>query len=151
MQIDEVVPVGSVEHPAWVKYHPHVASPRGQGNTIYVARDRLALDGIDLDLPGAGVFSDFDDRLQLTKQGSSRSCWRLPSWFAPDASRPALGFHSDPRRWRRAGDGVELRSVARGQEFVLDTRWYPEAVDWIRGLLEARRVLPEAEIPQEQT
>ena len=137
MQIDEVVPVGSGEHPAWAKYHPHIAGPRGPGNTLYVARDKLTLNGIDLGIPGAGVFNYFDDRLRLTKQGSNRSLWRLPSWFAPDASRPALGYHSDLSRWRRNGDGVDLRSAARGQEFVLDTGWYPEALDWVRGLLAA--------------
>ena len=45
MQVDEVVPVGSVEHPAWMEYHPHIASPRGRGNTVYTAREKLTLDG----------------------------------------------------------------------------------------------------------
>lgn len=139
MQIDEVIPVGSVEHPDWMKYHPHLAGTRGQGNTIYVARDNLSLSGVDLDVPGAGVFSHFDSRLQLTKPGSSRSLWRLPSWIAPTAARPALGFHSDGSRWQRSGDHVDLRSAARGQEFVLGAEWYPEAIDWVRDLLEAGR------------
>ncbi|MBM3462502.1 MAG: hypothetical protein FJX76_10410 [Armatimonadetes bacterium] len=30
-------------------------------------------------------------------------------------------------RWSSMEDRVELHSVARGQEFVLDTIWYPEA------------------------
>jgi len=137
MQIDEVVPVGSVEHPDWMQYHPHLAGPRGSGNSIYVARDKLALNGIDLELAGAGVFTHFDDRLQLTKPGSKRSLWRLPSWFAPDASRPALGYHTDPSRWRRHSDRVDLQSAARGQEFVLDTARYPEAIDWLRDLVKA--------------
>lgn len=137
MQIDEVVPVGSVEHPDWMQYHPHLAGPRGSGNSIYVARDKLALNGIDLELAGAGVFTHFDDRLQLTKPGSKRSLWQLPSWFAPDASRPALGYHTDPSRWRRHSDRVDLQSAARGQEFVLDTARYPEAIDWLRDLVKA--------------
>ena len=139
MQIDEVVPVvGNVEHPDWAKYHPHIAGSRGPGNTLYVARDKLTLNGVDLDLPGAGVFSHFDDRLQLTKPGSSRSLWRLPSWFAPDGSRPPLGYHSDLGRWRTDENHVDLQSAARGQEFVLDTQSYPEAFEWIHGLLQAR-------------
>lgn len=142
LQVDEVVPVGGVEHPAWMAYHPHIASPRGRGNTVYVARDKLVLDGIELDLPGAGVFDHYDDRLRLTKEGSNRSIWELPSWFAPDSSRPPLGYHSDPDRWRLDGDRVELQSAARGQEFVLDTNWYPEAFGWLRGLLEARQPPP---------
>lgn len=137
MQIDEIVPVGSVEHPAWMRYHPHVACPRGRDNTVYSAREKLTLGGIDLDFPGAGVFDRCDERLRLTKQGSNRSLWSLPAWFAPDASRPALGYHSDLTRWRRDGERVDLQSAARGQEFVLDTSWYPEAIHWVRGLLES--------------
>lgn len=137
MQIDEVIPVEGGEHPDWMKYHPHLTGTRGQGNTVYVARDTLSLGGVDLNLPGAGVFSHFDGRLQLTKPGSSRSLWRLPSWFAPTAARPPLGYHGDLSRWQRDGDHVYLRSAARGQEFVLDTQWYPESIDWVRGLLES--------------
>lgn len=120
MQIDEVVPVGSVEHPAWMKYYPHIASPSGRGNTVYTARDKLTLDGVDLDLPGTGVFDHYDDRLRLTMVGGSRSVWDLPRWFAPGGTRPALGFHDKPDRWSVDGDRVRLKSVARGQEFVLD-------------------------------
>lgn len=148
MQIEEVVPVHSVENRDWMLYHPHLTGSRGPGNTIYVARDKLALNGIDLGLPGSGVFSHYDERLRLTKQGSNRSLWRLPSWFAPDASRPPLGYHSDPSRWRRDGDHVDLHSAARGQEFVLDTEWYPEAVEWVRGLLGAGQI--PAENPKEE-
>lgn len=143
MQIDEVVPVGSVEHPAWMKYHPHIASPRGRGNTVYIARDKLTLNGIDLDLPGAGVFDHYNDRLRLTKPGGNRSTWELPSWFAPGSSRPPLGYHSDPGRWHLDGDRVDLQSAARGQEFVLDIEAYPEASDWIASLLEAGQTIAE--------
>lgn len=139
LQVDAVVPVGGVEHPTWMSYHPHIASPRGRGNTVYVARENVTLDGADLDLPGAGVFDCYDERLRLTKKGSSRSTWDLPSWFAPGGSRPALGYHSDPGRWHVDGDRVELQSAARGQEFVLDTTRYPESLDWVRNLLDARQ------------
>lgn len=137
MQIDHVIRVGSVEHPAWMAYHPHISSPRGRGNTVYVARKSLILDEIELDLPGAGVFSQYDDRLRLTKPGRSRSLWSLPAWFAPQTSRRALGYHSDTSRWQRDGDRVDLQTVGRGQEFVLDTRSYPEAIPWIADLLRA--------------
>ena len=141
MQVDEVVPVGSVEHPAWMKYHPHIASPRGRGNTVYTAREKLTLDGSELGFPGAGVFSHYNYRLRLTKTGSSRSVWDLPAWFAPGPSRPPLGFHDRPDRWQLDGERVHLKSVARGQEFVLDTSWYPEAPDWVRSLLEIRQTV----------
>ena len=136
MQIDEVVPVDGSAHPVWMAYHPHVASPRGRSNTIYVAREKLSLDGIDLGLPGAGHFTRYDDALRLTKEGSNRSLWNLPGWLAPDGSRPPLGYHADLRRWQPDGSRVDLQSAARGQEFVLDTTWYPEAIPWVAKLLQ---------------
>lgn len=140
MQIDEVIAVDGSEHPQWMGYHPHmVDDSRGSNNTVYVAREKLALDGTALELPGAGSFTHYDDRLRLTKPGSSRSTWALPTWFAPHASRPPLGYHGDEARWQMDGDQVQLRSAARGQEFVLDTAWYPEAISWVGKLLEAYR------------
>lgn len=138
MQIDAVFPAVAGALPAWMSYHPHIASPRGRNNTIYVAREQLSLDGFELDLPGAGHFTHYDDGLRLTKQGRNRSLWSLPSWLAPHGSRLPLGYHSDPSRWQPDGDRIDLQSAARGQEFVLDTTWYPEAIPWVAELLQAR-------------
>ena len=33
-------------------------------------------------------------------------------------------------------DHVTLKSASPGQEFVLDTKDYPEAMDWIKSLFE---------------
>jgi len=137
LQVDEVIPVGGGSHPSWMNYHPHMVSgTRGRNNTIYVARERLTLDGVSLDLPGAGTFSKFDEHLRLTKLGRNRSIWTLPAWFAPEPPRPPLGYHGDAERWRADGERVELRSAARGQEFVLDTASYPEAISWAADLLQ---------------
>ena len=140
LQIDEVISVGSATHPAWMEYHPHlVAGSRGPNNTLYVAREKMDFNGGSVDVPGAGVFSRFDDRLRLTKPGCNRSTWALPPWFAPEPPRPPLGYHGDPKRWQVDGDCVQLRSAARGQEFVLDTDHYPEALSWVANLLQAAR------------
>ncbi len=139
-QIAEVVPVASLSPEPWMRYHPHVAATDHRiSNTLYVSRETLAIDGITTDVPGAGAFRTYDDRLQLTKPGRSRSQWSLPRWFAPTPPRPPLGYHRDPKRWQHAGDQVELASVGRGQEFVLDTDWYPEARPWIHDLLQHSR------------
>ena len=133
MQIDHVLDVATraAKVPRWARYHPHVAGDEPMTkNTLYVARERLSLDGVDVGLPGAGVFARFDDRLVLTRPGASRSRWSLPSWFAP-RGRPPLGAHGDPTRWRLARDRVHLQSVARGQEFTLDLAHYPEATTWL--------------------
>jgi Nucleotide modification associated domain 3 len=46
-----------------------------------------------------------------------------------------LSYHGDKSRWARDGDAVLLRTVGRGQEFVLDCQEYPEAIQWLCHLL----------------
>jgi hypothetical protein len=38
-------------------------------------------------------------------------------------------------RWKLDGDTVLLRSMGRGQEFVLDCQNYPDAIQWLSQLL----------------
>jgi hypothetical protein len=81
------------------------------------------------------TFDRHDGRLVLTGHGASRSIWDLPTWFEPRDGRPALGYHQDPRRWTHSGGRDPVRSVARGQELVLDTTEYPESISWLRTIL----------------
>ena len=99
-------------------------------NTMYVAAERLSLPGA-MNLPGAGVFGRFSPELQLTAPDSSGpSTWLLPTWFNP-AGRPfALSYHSSTDAWTPDPAGVRLKTVGRGQEFVLDTHHYPESIAW---------------------
>jgi hypothetical protein len=136
MQVALIVDVATGSLPEWVRYHPHVAAPSGRtNNTLYFGGDRLELGGAPLGLPGAGVFRSYHDRLRLTKAGATRSVWNLPGWFEPNPGRKALGYHAEPSRWSRDGARVDLQTVGRGQEFVLDVAEYPEAVAWVRELL----------------
>ena len=49
--------------------------------------------------------------------------------------RPSpLSYHGRPNRWQLMDDSVQLQTVGRGQEFVLDTDHYPEALTWLRTL-----------------
>ena len=125
--------------PAWLKEHPHVrhsARLQGRRNAIYVATKRLQLGGASTDLPGGGVFKRWSEALKLTAEGGSRSVWRLPLWMAPEKGRKPLSYHGKPTRWELRPDHVRLNSVARGQEFVLDCRDYPEADSWAKDLIE---------------
>lgn len=122
-------------HP-WIATHPHVANPSHYTdvrNTLYIAprRSRLATNKD----PGAGRFVSYAKDLVLTGPGSLRSTWRLPAWFMPSADRPALSYHDHTDRWRCVDDRVELKSVAKGQEFVLQLNYYPEARRWLRSLV----------------
>jgi hypothetical protein len=137
LQVDEVVAVGEAQlraHP-WLAYHPHCHGSFGANNTIYTARPRLALGEEALALPGAGAVAAFHPARRLTAPGAMRrSEWRLPPWCFPRGGVTPLSYHQHVR-WSRAGDSVTLTSVPRGQEFVLDTAAYPEALAWARELL----------------
>ena len=73
---------------------------------------------------GTGTFdisgSAADSEKPSDANGAGVSNWRLPQWFYPDGSKPPLTYHPDRRRWRRDSEHAYLRSVGRGQEFVLD-------------------------------
>jgi len=121
--------------PAWAADHPHVVQPRRKNNTLYVAAKALTLGCVATGLAGGGVFPKYREELRLTAPGCGRSTWALPSWFDPRGGRPPLGAHRDRDRWSTVDGVLQLRSVARGQEFLLDLDRYPEAVDWLRSLL----------------
>lgn len=124
----------------WAADHPHFCSPTDPRNFVYVARNKLDLPGVDACLPGAGLFKHYAPHLRLTAPGASTSEWLLPAWFEPVGDRPPLTYHGDRDRWLRDADQVRLRSVARGQEFVLNVSDYPEASRWIAALFnEAKR------------
>ena len=137
LQIGDVFALGSAAqkatHPAWSHYHPHFYGRRGSNNVLYVASPTLVLGGVDLGVPGAGRWPEFRRQLQLTDaEAALRGTWRLPAWFDPARTSEPLSYHARPDRWQGLADGYRLISVARGQEFVFDTEFYPEAIDWLR-------------------
>ena len=122
----------------WARHHPHLfGGYRGDNNTVYAASTKLELGRDDQgEIPGWGVFPKFDPRLVLTDpNGAGVSNWRLPRWFYPDDNKPSLTYHPDRRRWHRDAGHAYLRSVGKGQEFVLDLARYPEAVEWLADLV----------------
>lgn len=144
LQIGDVIRIDDCEPGKfdWARYHPHFHRGIEANNTLYISRTFLTLPGISTHpLPGAGIFPFFAHPLRLSARTSaSPSIWELPTWFFPTGGRTPLTYHSDPSRWTRIGSIATLRSVARGQEFVLNCTEYPEAIVWIHELLEAHWV-----------
>lgn len=135
----DVERVGTQGIPSWLHDHPHVhhaAGLAGKQNTIYTASEVLSLDVPVSAAPSAGVFSRWTPALQLTAIGQTRSVWGMPTWMAPREDRPALSYHASLERWTYHGDELRLKSVAKGQEFVLDAAYYPGAATWARKLIE---------------
>lgn len=142
-EIHKVAKLNSGDLP-WARYHPHFRGDREPGNTLYVAADTLRLNGKRFDVPGAGIFPRFDERLILTDLSdenprSLTTLWRLPSAFYPDTGKPPLSYHRKPEQWLRLKDSeyCGLQSAYPGQEFVLDLDHYPEVLDWLESLLVA--------------
>jgi hypothetical protein len=139
LQIDQILSVESLDPRSvpWARYHPHFFGSRGRNNTIHLSKATLELPGLGAHAHrGAGVFSHFSTPLQLTVPDSSRPSWgRLPAWFRPGDERTPLSYHGNPDRWHQQGDSVVLRSMSRGQEFVLDCQEYAEAIDWLSTLI----------------
>ena len=140
LQVDEkyrVADIGPDDLP-WARHHPHIfGGYRSDRNTVYAASAKLDLcDDDQSEIAGWGVFPRLHQRLVLTDpNGAGVSNWRLPRWFFPDGNKPPLTYHPDPRRWSRDANHAYLRSVGRGQEFVLDLAHYTEAVDWLWDLV----------------
>ncbi len=125
--------------PRWLADHPHVAHAShfsGRGNTIYVAADHLDLEG-GHEIAAGGRLSRWSDRLRLSTEGGNRSIWSVPSWLEPRRGRAPLSYHDRADRWSRCGNRLYLRTVAKGQEFVLDCQDYAEAIPWARELIRA--------------
>lgn len=138
LQVDAVHRVDTLagDDLPWSASHPHRHRGDDPANTLYQAGERLVLPGTATQAGGAGLFPAFAEPLQLTDPDASRPTqWRLPAWFAPREGRRPLSYHSRQWRWREGGDYVALQAVARGQEFVLDTADYPEALTWVADLI----------------
>ena len=137
LQIAQICKVDDIRHDGkfgWATYHCQFGWPSDPSNTLYIAADRLDLNGTEM-AAGAGVFPKVHERLILTRKGQSMSNWRLPRFFYPDRGKIPLTYHRDLNRWERDHDHAYLRSVGRGQEFVMRCDQYPEAVDWLSELI----------------
>ena len=133
-QIGEIYDVNSCPESIrkWASYHPHFAEGRGINNAIFIASDKLSLpDLTQTDIAGAGLFSKYKAKRQLTDESAASPCdWELPECFWPEGKNSILTYHRDLSRWSRKNGKVHLNTVARGQEFILDCDDYPEAIEW---------------------
>lgn len=127
--------------PAWAREHPHVHhGDQYNGSIVYTAAKKLSIPGTTrADLPGFGRLQWHDD-LRLTAAGASPSVWQLPASMWPANSTPTLTYHQSATRWVRDGDAVRLRTVGRGQEFVMPST--KPVNQWLLGIIERGSQLP---------
>ncbi|PSB14078.1 hypothetical protein C7B76_17540 [filamentous cyanobacterium CCP2] len=131
--------------PNWMLGHPHCqSSKRNQLDSVYVSTATLEWNALcplapSGDRPGAGLFHQFRPELALTAPGYTRSYWQLPEWFHPQNRRSTLSYHANLSRWSLQTGSSLLKTVGRGQEFVLNCEDYPEAIGWLEDLLMLKR------------
>ncbi|MGZ8876000.1 MAG: Nmad3 family putative nucleotide modification protein [Halobacteriota archaeon] len=116
----------------WLRRHPHLHGINDINNTIYIGSQQLPPE-IDANVPGYGVFHEIKDTHILTDTSQkNRSVWKLPICFYPE-NKPPLSYHAKTNRWaiQQNSKWVTLNSVGRGQEFVLDTKYYPGVIEWL--------------------
>jgi Nucleotide modification associated domain 3 len=131
LAVSRVLKLLPTELEPWMQYHPHADSnlPR---NTLFVAADRLTIDGGE-HIRGAAAFPNLRRDLVLTVPGGPRSKWALPLFMYPEGRPSMLSYHSKSR-WSRESQKAIVHSVRRGQEFVLNVTDYPEASTWLLDL-----------------
>lgn len=136
--VEDVIPIYGNEknilkkYP-WLEYHPHLLSINDvQNNTIYIGSQTLPPE-INKNKSGYGVFRNIKEVQTLTDtRQRNRSVWKLPACFYPSEGKLALTYHPNKERWRIENrEWVILKSVAKGQEFILDTKYYPGFDEWL--------------------
>lgn len=138
LQIGEIRPVNKMQSfEAWMNGHPHLLGTTYNNlDTLYIASSNLIINGEETKYKGYGYFSKIFQEIVFTAEGETRSVWKLPKWIYPSQGKPALSYNEEAKRWNLQGESVILHSASRGQEFVLDTEYYPESIPWLLRLLE---------------
>jgi hypothetical protein len=140
LQIEEIVKLNkdtSCKY-GWANYHPHFNRKYERNDTLYISTKYIKLSGVTTSkLSGAGTFLNFSGQLALSAAGAILpSQWELPEWCFPRGGAIPLTYHSNVSRWKKSKNGTRLSSVARGQEFILDTEDFPEGIEWVKHLLQ---------------
>ena len=120
LQVGEIIRGSAVKQFPW---HPHAAFDNFN-NTMYVASDRLIMDGNDTGLKGAGTLQYSED-VVLTMSGMPKSRWKLPDFFRD----VTISYHTK-ESFKPEG---YFQSAAIGQEFVVLES--DEVTDWARKII----------------
>ncbi|PGH59265.1 hypothetical protein CRT60_01130 [Azospirillum palustre] len=150
LQVGRVHQAPFPDLPAWGRYHPHAGADPGvwdeDNNWIFEAADRLSLEGLDADLPGAGIFPRFRPDLRLTRPGALRvDDWRLPSSFG-SLMQAGRWTCVGQRNWQEDDPGwMRFSTAGQWQEGVWDPLHAPGTLEWLAGLFRESSVSLESD------
>lgn len=138
LQVEDILQIEATKTTTndWTRYHCHYNHVTAVNNVLYKATPKISINNQTYNIPGAGTFRSLSKNLQLTQPDSTRvTNWQLPSWCYPRSNTVPFSYHSNLKRWQKSNDGTYLSAAARGQEFVMDSKLYPESIDWAKQLL----------------
>ena len=122
LEVEEIVPLDGADDATLERFralrHPHAFGFHhpNRSDTLYIGKGRTAQRACDT--------------LRLSREGMTRTHWRVPEWL----SEVGLTYHRGANRWP-APD--HLVSVAQGQEFVADIGQREDAHEWLARVLSA--------------
>jgi len=130
MQVGEIDSISEAsEYETWKLNHPHYRNKNRASNTGYIARDSLDFSS---GIQGWGVFN-YSDSLVLTDPNQkNRSVWKLPQFFHP-SNGTKMTYHENQKRWKLHNNHCILKSVGRGQEFIITNN--DNVIEWAIDLI----------------
>lgn len=131
LNVEKHYDINCDELPKWVESHPHFKFKDiyGPKNSLYQASDYLTNN-----IPGAGTFN-FSKELVLTREGYSRSNWKLPLIFNEEDIRIT---HLPPKyKWKidNSNKEINLEAPGRGQEFIIIEKESKSVEKWALKLI----------------
>lgn len=121
---------------SWAGDHPHLKRPTKGPDGIFVGADQFSIGAQKVS--GAGVFPFAAKERVLTRPGGNVSVWSLLPWMHPRHGSTSLSYHLDPERWtdEEGGEACALRTVGKGQEFVLSTTEDAGLCTWLESIFQ---------------
>ena len=145
MQIGEIIHLG--KDPSWYlnekphsNSHPHTLGIWAENNTLYIAKEKLNIFGID-DYYGFGEFKA-SERTNLSINPSvKKSRWVCPKWLNPNHGGCGMTYHRDLKRWGE--NTVDI--VGRGQEFIAEPKNTNEFKKWLKNIFKDAYTIEKVE------
>ena len=128
LQIDEIIS-GDKNIKTFLKIenlnHPHNPDFKTyKNNTLYVGRDNF------------GLFKNISDDLILTAPGYSKSMWELPKRYFKNSKDMMAEVFLNRLKWFDNKHNLVNTNIGPGQEFILDSKKYPDIAAWAKKLTE---------------